>query len=1353
VQSRQADVSSRVPRIFDAVALLLLLLASLFVPASARADDAAPKPPDRRELWVPVDRLGHVLDKNAVLLTRDQYETLLRDAEREKSPKSEASVAAVISSAAYRAVPEGKTAVIRAELLVNVLRDGWCEVPLDFPGAAIGEVKLDGDGVLTPRNPVLRAGPPPQAAQQKAATERPALLLVRGRGEHRLTVELTAPVHVAGGMSTLALGVPSVAAGSFTLALSAGATIEQLGEAMRVSKTAAATTATVALSPSRNALAFAWKAGAENDGKIPVRAQALVRYDIDAEKIAGSHRIHLEAALGDLPLTFEFALPAGVKVLAVRAEELRGWEAANGKIVATFQEGARKELDLEIGVELQPLIGKDTAATVLPMPVLQGASRLDGVLQIAGADNVTIKDVSADARMRRMPTAEDRGERGFFGAYEFSGSGVAPKVVIERAVPGMESDLDTLVEFRSDAIFVTRTLTLREQKGRRFSAAITLPASEEFLDVRRIEEVKMPANQPAAQGVLPLHTAGGETEPEWTREGGKLLIKWSDEAAKPRVFRVRTRIEPEKWTQLPAEGISVTLGDAKIADSAKVTGYIALTADPAFRIEAQPGETLERRDGRSTPVQGEYAWFRRDAFDLTIQIARRPSEVLAALTGYALPLEGLLDVHAVMNYQFLGGGTRAVKIRVPKDLAQNFHFEGAQIAERALADDVWTVTFQKELTGTYALSIAAQVPVVKQAGENGGKGYSFAVKVPVISPLDVVRASGLWAVEANTETEIRFDAAGMNELDSLLAPQLADYAPRHRVIGVFGWLGADYALTLNGVRHAPAGMLAAVVDALELNTVISTSGTHRHEAIYRLRASGVEYFDVALPQGAALLSVAIDGTAVKPVADRPGSVRLPLPAKRDANTGVVASLVYETSGDEWKNRGKLALVAPSIAAGIPVLKSTWRVWVPEGFSFSDIESNLPVPEGAHEELLVRTIGRVSLGALLPHRRMLAMEREEVSSREDETKALAVTNGWARPVPAELPRQTSAPSTVAITGKLNSIIFPKIDFRDATVREAIEFLAAKSKSLDPEGQGVNIVLKFDDAEFGKTRITLTLNNVPLIEVIKYVTNLANLKYKIEPFAVSIVPIGTATEELFIKEWKVPPGLFRAAPESKTPTSGVAGADGPANAKDFLAASGVTFGQGAFAMYSPASSTLIVKGTQDQLDLVERIIEIGAADVQPGAAAAAKPQAGQSRDLQQVPQEATKADVGYFTKKGGGKTAGLLPVTLDLPKTGTALVFDGLYAPERLVMRYDDWWSRARALWIWFVAGGVAFYLLASRRPWWRTLWAVLVLSALPLCVSLAWMPVCNALLGGWLAGLVLNRIGAWCVFRVKKEVLA
>lgn len=43
-------------------------------------------------------------------------------------------------------------------------------------------------------------------------------------------------------------------------------------------------------------------------------------------------------------------------------------------------------------------------------------------------------------------------------------------------------------------------------------------------------------------------------------------------------------------------------------------------------------------------------------------------------------------------------------------------------------------------------------------------------------------------------------------------------------------------------------------------------------------------------------------------------------------------------------------------------------------------------------------------------------------------------------------------------KLNGIIIPKIELRDVTVAEAIEFLRLQSRRLDPERTGVNFVLK-------------------------------------------------------------------------------------------------------------------------------------------------------------------------------------------------------------------------------------------------------------------------------------------------------
>jgi hypothetical protein len=59
--------------------------------------------------------------------------------------------------------------------------------------------------------------------------------------------------------------------------------------------------------------------------------------------------------------------------------------------------------------------------------------------------------------------------------------------------------------------------------------------------------------------------------------------------------------------------------------------------------------------------------------------------------------------------------------------------------------------------------------------------------------------------------------------------------------------------------------------------------------------------------------------------------------------------------------------------------------------------------------------------------------------------------------------------------------------------------------------------------------------------------------------------------------------------------------------------------------------------------------------------------------------------------------------------------------------------------------VAFLLLGRRRPWWRAAWLTLVLSAIPLCLAPETVGVCNALLGGWLVTLLVERFARRYVF--------
>jgi general secretion pathway protein D len=302
---------------------------------------------------------------------------------------------------------------------------------------------------------------------------------------------------------------------------------------------------------------------------------------------------------------------------------------------------------------------------------------------------------------------------------------------------------------------------------------------------------------------------------------------------------------------------------------------------------------------------------------------------------------------------------------------------------------------------------------------------------------------------------------------------------------------------------------------------------------------------------------------------------------------------------------------------------------------------------------------------------------------NETRARAVwqvEKAWEQPVkqygksvePMTEAFQRDVTGTARISQKLNSIIIPRVEFRDASVREAIDFLRQQAAANDPnpEGgkKGVDIVLRL--APLGQiappatpvepaqspvagvppeaappsavttpipakpivnpavvaaapispveARITITLNQIPLGEALRYIASQAGLKVKIEPYAVSIIPITEQSNDLITKEYRVPPGFISTSVNVgtsaleqgayKTGAAAPAPASAPSGtgkdtqestgghqlvnregAREFLESQGVPFPPGASAHFLPQSSRLIVRNTADNLELVDAIVE--------------------------------------------------------------------------------------------------------------------------------------------------------------------
>ena len=221
----------------------------------------------------------------------------------------------------------------------------------------------------------------------------------------------------------------------------------------------------------------------------------------------------------------------------------------------------------------------------------------------------------------------------------------------------------------------------------------------------------------------------------------------------------------------------------------------------------------------------------------------------------------------------------------------------------------------------------------------------------------------------------------------------------------------------------------------------------------------------------------------------------------------------------------------------------------------------------------------------------------------------------------------SPVGVNIEFKLKNMIIPVVDFDDTTVEEAIDFLRQRAMELDkweldPVKKGINFVIRkprigggAPDAELdvegglgaidpGSARVKeLKLRNVPLSSVLQYICEQARLRFKVDDFAVTLLPIGSAEgEDVLTRKWKVPPTFLN---DIGTGGDGDGAADADPFAadeelgnrslaprrplKEILQDAGIDFPPGSSAQYIPSTSTLIVSNTPQNLDLVDQLVE--------------------------------------------------------------------------------------------------------------------------------------------------------------------
>lgn len=293
------------------------------------------------------------------------------------------------------------------------------------------------------------------------------------------------------------------------------------------------------------------------------------------------------------------------------------------------------------------------------------------------------------------------------------------------------------------------------------------------------------------------------------------------------------------------------------------------------------------------------------------------------------------------------------------------------------------------------------------------------------------------------------------------------------------------------------------------------------------------------------------------------------------------------------------------------------------------------------EYLRRTALKIGSSEAVKQRTTRTQAMAEVdASWNPEAKAVAV------PVDGDAgPAKTQDEIMIEqMTAKLQSIMIPSLDFRDANINDVVLFLTETCRRQDPAKQGVNILLMgLEDSITGGQNITISIRDMSLYEALQYIVEMASLKFDVQTKAVAIMPVGfVPASELITVSYTVIPEV---GAELESMAGGGGGgvddlfgdasaetSEGPADVQAFFSI--VDWPEGASAIYQPNFKQLFVKNTKKNQQAVEDIL----ADLEDQAISARSQQVKIEAKFVEY-NEGALEELGFdWTVYGGGEVGG-------------------------------------------------------------------------------------------------------------------
>jgi hypothetical protein len=500
-------------------------------------------------------------------------------------------------------------------------------------------------------------------------------------------------------------------------------------------------------------------------------------------------------------------------------------------------------------------------------------------------------------------------------------------------------NLNQLVRINTDRVELLVQANLKAEQGKLFGASFALPEGYELLS----------AVGPAVENFY-----------ERSSDKGRFLhIKFNRGWRETEVALVLVRrdVRLESF-EVPA----IIYLDHEGRPLARQKGRLAVQVAASLEAETAASENLKSISPQTLKdwldarqINSAQFAYRYETANPSLQLTIRRLPTAMRVEAFAgLVVRPAAAVYTYrLRYNITGSPVDRLSFRLPDEYAPLINVESQAMRSVTQSDagngqTRWTVTLVNEATGIVDIAVNFALPI----------DDTPELQIPPLQTEDQLSYRATVAVQNMSRHDINVkDSANLSDLAVSEQQKMMPREMRESLQYVFQSFDDDWSLSLELKPAKIAIRIQAVVDLLELTTVIDRGGRCRYEAKVALQNRSEQFLRVKMPKGLRLWSASVASQPVKPViaADSPEAEVL-IPLVKTSPGGLPYDVYLYFADDGAKPlvvplNGITRLKPPGIRiVGIPVMQMVWSLRLPGGYRYMRPGGNMSPVAGTVEVL-------------------------------------------------------------------------------------------------------------------------------------------------------------------------------------------------------------------------------------------------------------------------------------------------------------------------------------------------------------------------------------------------------------------